>query len=197
MMVRWPGKIPSGSVSNGIQSHEDLFVTLAAAAGEPDIKDKLLQGAEMGGMNYKVHLDGYDNLELWTGKTDKSARREYFYYDEASLTGVRVGDWKMLFAIKEEGLWWDPLVYPSVPYLFNLRMDPMERFDPHSREWGYMARKLLAEKMWTLVPAQGIIAEHMKSLQDWPPRQRAESLSLQKAMEAVMQQLEKDPGQVW
>jgi arylsulfatase len=76
-------------------------------------------------------------------------------------------------------------------------MDPMERFDPHSREWGYMARKLFAQKMWTLVPAQGIIAEHMKSLQDWPPRQRAESLSLQKAMEAVMQQLEKDPGQVW
>ena len=103
----------------------------------------------------------------------------------------------MLFALKEEGLWWDPLVYPSVPSLFNLRMDPLGRCDPHSREWGYMARKLFAEKMWTLVPAQGIIAEHMKSLQDWPPRQRAESLSLQKAMEAVMQQLEKDPGQVW
>ena len=83
MMVRWPGKIPAGSVSNAIQSHEDLFVTLAAAAGEPDLKDKLLQGAEMGGMTYKVHLDGYDNLDLWTGKTDKSARGEYFYYDEA------------------------------------------------------------------------------------------------------------------
>jgi len=197
MMVRWPGKIPSGSVSNGIQSHEDLFVTLASAAGEPDIKDKLLQGAEMGGMNYKVHLDGYDNLDLWTGKTDKSARREYFYYDGASLTGVRVGDWKMLFGVKEEGLWWDPIVYPSAPYLFNLRMDPMERFDPHSHEWGYMGRKLVAEKMWTLVPAQKIIAEHMKSLQEWPPRQRAESLSLQKATEAVMQQLERDPGQIW
>ena len=78
MMVRWPGKIPAGSVSNAIQSHEDLFVTLAAAAGEPDIKDKLLQGAEMGGMSYKVHLDGDDNLDLWTGKTDKSARRRIF-----------------------------------------------------------------------------------------------------------------------
>ena len=112
----------------------------------------------MGDMTYKVHLDGDNNLDLWTGKTDKSARNQYFYYDESDLTGVRVGDWKMFFAIKEEGLWWDPLVYPSVPYLFNLRMDPMELFDPHSPEWGYMGRKLFAEKLWTLVPAQEVIA---------------------------------------
>ncbi len=194
MLVRWPGKIPAGSTSNGIQSHEDLFVTLAAAAGKTDLKNELLEGATMGAMTYKVHLDGHNNLDLWTGKTDKSARNEYFYYDEANLTGVRVQDWKMLFAIKEEGLWWDPLVYPSVPYLFNLRMDPMERFDPHSREWGYMGRKLFAEKLWTLVPAQGLIAKHVKSLQEWPPRQKAQSLSLQKAMEGVMRQLEKAPG---
>jgi hypothetical protein len=107
---------------------------------------------------------------------------------------VRVGDWKMSFAVKEEGLWWDPLVYPRVPYLFNLRMDPMELFDPHSPEWGYMGRKLFAEKLWTLIPAQGIIAEHIKSLQEWPPRQRAESLSMQKSMETVMQAIERSPG---
>jgi len=75
-------------------------------------------------------------------------------------------------------------------------MDPMEHFDPHSHEWGYMARKLFAEKLWTLIPAQEILGEHMKSLQQWPPRQRAESLSMQKAMEAVMQQLEQAPGQI-
>ena len=110
---------------------------------------------------------------------------------------MRVHDWKILFGGKENGLWWEPIVYPSAPYLFNLRMDAMERFDPLFREWGYMGRKLVAEKMWTLVPAQGIIAEHMKSLQEWPPRQRAESLSLQKSTEAVMRQLENNPGQVW
>ena len=196
MMVRWPGKIPARSVSNGLQNHEDLFVTLAAAAGQTDLKERLLKGADIGGTTYRVHLDGHNNLDLWTGQTDQSARKEYFYYDESNLTGVRVGDWKMLFAIKEEGLWWDPLVYPSVPFLFNLRMDPMERFDPHSPEWGYMGRKLFAEKLWTLIPAQGIIGEHMKSLQEWPPRQRAASLSMQKAMEAVMKQLEKAPGQI-
>ena len=174
-----------------IQSHEDLYVTLAAAAGAPNIKAELLKGKQMGAMTYKVHLDGYNNLDHWMGKSDKSARNQYFYYDESDLTGLRVGDWKMSFAVKEEGLWWDPLVYPRVPYLFNLRMDPMELFDPHSPEWGYMARKLFAEKLWTLIPAQGLLAEHMKSLQEWPPRQRAESLSLQKAMEATMQSLEK------
>ena len=192
--MRWPGKIAAGSAANGIQSHEDLYVTLAAAAGATDIKEELLKGKKMGEMTYKVHLDGYNNLDLWTGKTEKSARNQYFYYDENDLTGLRVGDWKMSFAVKEDGIWWDPLVYPRVPYLFNLRMDPMELFDPHSPEWGYMARKLFAEKLWTLIPAQGLIAEHIKSLQEWPPRQRAQSLSLQKAMEAAMQALERSPS---
>src|SRR5262249_10574925 len=80
-MIRWPGHIPAGRVSNGIQSHEDLFVTLAAAAGLPNLKQDLLTGYKMVSMTYKVHLDGYNNLDLWTAKTDKSARREYFYYD--------------------------------------------------------------------------------------------------------------------
>ena len=194
MLVRWPGKIPAGRSANGIQNHEDLYVTLAAAAGAPDIKEKLLEGLKIGDITYKVHLDGVNNLDLWTGKTETSARNKYFFYDESDLTGVRVGDWKMSFAVKEDGLWWDPLVYPRVPYLFNLRMDPMERFDPHSPEWGYMGRKLFAEKLWTLVPAQGLIAEHVKSLQEWPPRQRADSLSMQKAMDKVMEQLEQAPG---
>jgi arylsulfatase len=196
LAIRWPGKIPADSVANGIQSHEDLYVTLAAAAGAQNLTAELLEGKKIGDMTYKVHLDGFNNLDLWTGKTEKSARSQYFYYDESDLTGVRVGDWKMSFAIKEHGLWWDPLVYPRAPYLFNLRMDPMELFDPHSPEWGYMARKLVAEKLWTLIPAQGIIAEHMQSLQEWPPRQRATSLSLQKAMDAVMKQLEQAPGQM-
>jgi arylsulfatase len=191
-VVRWPGKIAAGSSSNGIQSHEDLYATLAAAAGETKLKDELLKGKKIGNMTYKVHLDGYNNLDHWTGKTDKSARNQYFYYDESNLTGVRVGDWKMSFAVKEDGLWWDQLVYPRVPYLFNLRMDPMELFDPHSPEWGYMGRKLFAEKMWTLIPAQGILGEHVASLKKWPPRQRADSLSMEKAMDALMKSLEQD-----
>lgn len=100
----------------------------------------------------------------------------------------------MLFAVKKDGSWWDEITYPSVPYLFNLRMDPMEKFDPESHEWGYMGRKLFAEKMWTLIPAQGLIAEHLQSLKEWPPSQRSESLSMQKALEETMRQLEKVPS---
>jgi len=192
IMVRWPGKIPAGSSSNGIQSHEDLYVTLAAAAGQTKIKEELLEGKKLGDTTYKVHLDGFNNLDMWLGKTEKSARNQYFYYDESDLTGLRVGDWKMSFAIKKEGLWWNQLVYPRVPYLFNLRMDPMEIMDQESHEFGYIARKLFAEKMWTLIPAQGILGQHIASLQKWPPRQRAESLSLEKKMNDLMQNLTSD-----
>ncbi len=194
MVVRWPGRIPAGRVSNGIQSHEDLYVTLAAAAGAPDLKQKFLEGAEMGGRTYKVHLDGYNNLDHWTGKTEKSARNEYFYYDESTLTGLRVGDYKMKFSLKENGLWWDQLVSPSVPYLFNLRMDPMERVDPESEEWGYMGRYFMARKMWTMIPAPGIIQRHLQSRAEYPPRQRADSLSIREAVDRIMERMSKNPG---
>jgi len=88
----------------------------------------------MGPMTYKVHLDGYNNLDLWTSKTDKSARREIFYYDETDLMAVRVDAWKMHIDVKREGSWWNEKYYPSVPYIFNLLMDPMEKMDPESPE---------------------------------------------------------------
>lgn len=194
MLVRWPGKIPAGRVSNGIQSHEDLYATLAAAAGEPDLKSKLLKGYKMGDRSYKVHLDGFNNLDHWLGKTERSARNQYFYYDETNLTGLRVGDYKMKFGLKKSGLWWDQRVYPSVPYLFNLRMDPMERIDPESEEWGYMGRYFMARKMWTMIPAQGILAQHLKSLVEYPPRQRADSLSIKEAVDRIMNSMGKNPG---
>ena len=147
-LIRWPGKIAPGSVSNGIQNHEDLFATLAAAAGLPNLKDELLKGYKMNGTNYKVHLDGYNNLAHWTGKSAKSARREIFYYDETDLMAMRIDAWKMHIGVKHEGSWWNEKYYPSVPYLFNLRMDPMEKMDPESHEWGYIGRKFLAAKLW-------------------------------------------------
>lgn len=90
----------------------------------------------------------------------------------------------MSFAVKKEGLWWNQLVYPRVPYLFNLRMDPMVHMDQESHEFGYIGRKLFAQKMWTLIPAQGVLAQHIETLQKFPPRQRAESLSMEKAMDS-------------
>ena len=193
-LIRWPGHIPPGRVSNGIQSHEDLYVTLAAAAGIPNLKEDLLTGKKMGSMNYKVHLDGYNNLDLWTGKSDKSARREIFYYDETDLMAIRVDAWKMHIGVKKEGSWWNEKYYPSVPYLFNLLMDPMEKMDPESAEWGYIGRKFLASKLWAPTAATPFLQAHLKSLQDYPPSQGADTLSMKKAVEEAMRKMNSANG---
>ncbi|HEY7799631.1 MAG TPA: arylsulfatase [Hyphomonadaceae bacterium] len=188
-LVKWPGRIAPGSVSNGVQAHEDVYVTLAAAAGLPDLKEKLLKGYTMNGTKYKVHLDGYNNLDHWTGESEKSARREYFYYDETDLMAVRVDNWKMHIGVKPNGSWWDEKMYPSVPYIFNLRMDPMEKMDPHSHEWGYIGRKFLASKLWAPTAAGIFIAAHLKSLMEFPPSQGADTLSLKKALEEAQRKM--------
>jgi len=193
-LIKWPGMIKPGTELNGIQSHEDLFVTLAAAAGLPNLKEELLTGKKMGDMTYKVHLDGYDQTDYWTGKSEKSARREFFYYDETDLMAIRVDGWKMCIGIKRTGSWWDAKYYPSVPYLFNLLMDPMEKMDPQSEEWGYVGRKFFAQKMWAPTAAGPFIAEHLQSLAKYPPRQKADTLSLKKALEGVMARLENAKG---
>jgi len=189
-LVKWPAKIPAGSVSNEIQNHEDVYATLAAAAGLPDLKAKLLKGHSMNGTKYKVHLDGYNNLDHWTGDSPKSARREIFYYDETDLMAVRVDNWKMHIGVKREGSWWDAKYYPSVPYVFNLRMDPMEKMDPQSHEWGYIGRKFFAAKMWTPTAGGPFIAAHLKSLMEFPPSQGADTLSLKKALEEAQRKME-------
>lgn len=192
-LVKWPGHIPPGQELNGVQSHEDLFVTLAAAAGLPDLKEKLLTGYKMGNTTYKNHLDGYNQLDYWTGKTDKSARREFFYYDETDLMALRVDNWKLCIGVKPNGLWWNEKYYPSVPYVFNLRMDPMEKMDPESEEWGYVGRKFVAAKLWAPTAATIFIQAHLKSLQEFPPSQGADTLSMKKAIDAVMKKME-NPG---
>ncbi len=193
-LVRWPGHIAPGTTLNGIQSHEDMFVTLAAAAGLPDIKEKLLTGYQMGDMTYKVHLDGYNQLDYWTGKSEKSARRAYFYYDETDLMAIRVDGWKMHIGLKPEGSWWNEKYYPSVPYVFNLLMDPMEKMDPESHEWGYIGRKFFAQKMWAPTAASPFLAAQLKSLQEYPPRQGADSLSMKKAIEEAMKKMDSPGG---
>jgi arylsulfatase A-like enzyme len=193
-MVKWPGHIKAGSDSNGIQNHEDLFVTLAAAAGLPNLKQDLLTGYKMGDRTYKVHLDGYNNLDLWTGKTDKSARREIFYYDETDLMAIRVDGWKIHIGYKANNSWFDEKTYPSVPSVFNLLMDPLEKMDPHSEEFGYIGRKFFAQKMWVGTGAGPVIAAHLKSLAEYPPRQGADSLSMQKSVEAAMKKIESANG---
>jgi arylsulfatase len=190
-LIKWPGKIKPGTIANGIQNHEDLFVTLAAAAGMPDLSKELLTGKKMGEMTYKCHLDGYNNMDYWTGKSEKSARHEIFYYDETDLMALRVDNWKMHIGLKPEGIWWNAKHYPSVPYLFNLAMDPMEKMDQESHEWGPAARQFFAHKMWALNASGPFIAAHLKSLMEYPPSQGADTLSLKKALDEMQARMEK------
>jgi len=192
-MLEWPGHVPPGRVSNGIQNHEDLFVTLAAATGLPNLKEDLLKGYKMGDTNYKVHLDGYNNLDLWTGKTEKSARREIFYYDETDLMALRVDGWKMHIGVKMHNNWFDPKTYPSVPYIVNLLMDPMEKMTPDSEEFGYIGRMFFAHKLWAPTAAGPFLAAHLKSLQEFPSSQGADTLSMKKAIDEAMKKME-NPG---
>jgi len=194
-VVRWPGRIPAGRVSNELQAHEDLYLTLATAAGLAGIKTKLLDGVKIGDANYKVHLDGYDNTAHWTGSSDKSARREYFYYDETDLMGLRVDNWKLSFGVKTDGTWWNAKRYPSVPYIFNLRMDPLEKMDPESHEWGYAGRKFLAQKLWAPTAAGPFLEAHLKSLNEFPPSQGADTLSMKKAVDEAMRKVSKHTGE--
>jgi arylsulfatase A-like enzyme len=194
MLVKWPGKIKPGSVSNGIQSHEDLYVTLAAAVGLPNLKEELLAGKKIGATTYKVHLDGYNNLPLWTGQTEKSARREIFYYDETDLMAVRVDGWKMHIGVKHHGSWFDEKSYPSVPYTVNLLMDPMEKVTPDSEEFNYEGRLFVGQKLWAPTAATAVLAAHLKSLQEFPPSQGADTLSMKKAIESAMKKLDNPRG---
>jgi hypothetical protein len=99
---------------------------------------------------------------------------------------VRVDGWKMAIGVKMNGLWWDPKTYPSVPYIFNLLMDTLEKMDPESPEWGYIGRKFAAEKLWAPTAAGPFLAAHLKSLQDYPLRQGADTLSMKKAIDDAM-----------
>jgi len=194
MLVKWPGHIAPGSEFNGLQSHEDVFVTLAAAAGLPNLKQDLLTGYKMGDMTYKVHLDGFNQLDYWTGKSEKTARRAFFYYDETDLMAIRVDGWKMHIGVKKNANWFDEKTYPSVPHLFNLLMDPLELMDADSHEYGYIGKRFFADNMWAPTAGAPFIAEHIKSLIEYPPRQKADTLSLKTALENAMKKLEQPNG---
>ena len=125
-IVRWPGVVKPGTVINGIISHEDWAVTLLAAAGEPDVKEKLKKGHVANGKTFKVHLDGYDQRELLAGK-EPGQRNEIFYFDDnGNLNAVRVRDWKAHFALPGDWLYGGPPLPLTFPRIVNLRMDPLE-----------------------------------------------------------------------
>jgi arylsulfatase A-like enzyme len=184
--IRWPGKIPAGSVSNEIVSGMDWLPTFLAAAGVPDIKEKLFQGHQAGSMTYKVHLDGYNQLDYLLGKEKKSKREEIFYFsDDGDLMALRFLDWKMVFLEQRaEGtlrIWAEPFTGLRVPKIFNLRRDPYERADITSNtyyDW-------LIDHVFLIVPAQAYVGKFLDTFKEFPPRQKAASFSVDQVMERL------------
>ena len=169
---------------NQIFSAEDWVQTLMAAAGEPDIKSKLLQGYNAGGKSFKVHLDGYDQRDLLAGKgPDK--RREFFYWtDDGNFAGLRYDQYKAVFMEQPaHGLevWMQPLITLRAPKLFNLRSDPFERAQHEAGDYV----RWFVEHAFVLVPVQALVAQHLESFQQFPPRQRPGSFSVEQAIEKL------------
>ncbi len=188
-MVRWPGVVKPGSVSNGIVHHMDWLPTFLAAAGKPDIREDLLDGytSEALGRSYKVHLDGYDVTEhLRDPENVPSPRNEIFYFsDDGDLTALRYQDWKLIFMEqKTEGtfrVWMDPFVPLRVPLIENLRRDPYERAEITSNtyyDW-------LLDRAYLLIPAQAYVGRFLETFKEYPPRQKAASFSLDRVMESL------------
>ena len=183
-MVRWPGLVPPRTEINDVFSAEDWATTLVAAAGEPDVKNKLLQGYDAAGKNFKVHLDGYDQRDLLSRK-GPNKRREFFYWtDDGNLAGLRYNNWKAVFMEQKAhgfDVWAQPMIPLRLPSLFNLRTDPFERAQ---HEAGAYVRWFV-EHAFVLVPAQTIVGQHLMSFQQFPPRQRPGSFGVEQAMEKL------------
>jgi len=185
-MIKWPGHIKPGSVSNEIVAHLDWAPTFLAAAGVPDVKEQLLKGMKVGDTTFKLHLDGYNLLPYLTGQTTKSPREEFFYFnDDGGLDALRYDNWKIVFSEQRvEGtmrIWAEPFVTLRLPKIFNLRMDPYERADITSNtyyEW-------LVEHLFLLVPVQKIVGDFLATFKEFPPDQKSGSFSVDQVLEKL------------
>lgn len=163
-VIRWPGIVEPGTKYNGIISHEDWMPTLLAAAGEPDIVQKLKDGHTANGKEYRVHLDGYDMTSYLSGETE-SPRTQIFYFSaNAELNAVRWNDWKVHFAVLDGNITDAMRFAPNWPRLINLRADPMEEMWHES----HMYLRWYADNMWLFVPVQGEIRNFLATLPDYP-----------------------------
>lgn len=190
-MVRWPGKIRPGSVSNEIVGHHDWLPTLLALAGDAQVTEKLHKGYKIGDMTYKVHLDGYNLIPYLTGKADKSPRDSFLYCnDDQQVTALRYNNFKLVFLEQRVPgtlqVWAEPFTPLRVPKIFNLRTDPYERADITSNtyyDW-------LLNHAYLLVPAQDYVAKFLLTFKEFPQRQKAASFNL----DEVMQKLQEGGG---
>jgi arylsulfatase len=187
-LVRWPGRIEAGRVSNSVMSHLDWVPTLMAAAGDDQVKQKLLKGHRAGDKNFRVFLDGYNFLpHLTDAGQARGPRNEFLYFtDDGLLAAVRAYDWKIVFAeqrARRFDVWREPFVTLRIPKLFHLRRDPFERADTDSNAYN---------EWWTRKGPTGLglgmveVGKFAGSLQAFPPRQRPGSFNIEAIMEAAL-----------
>jgi arylsulfatase len=166
LAVRWPGVIEPGTVCNDIISQEDWLPTLVAAAGEPDIVEKVKEGYKANGKDWRVHLDGYNFMPYFEGEVEQGPRQEIIYFSQGGeLNAIRVQDWKIHFATIDGNIATGTRRVAGWPLIINLRADPYEK-GPHEAEMGYL--RWYADNMWTFVPAQGYIKNFLSTIPDYP-----------------------------
>ncbi len=185
-LVRWPGKIPAGAVSNEIVSLLDWLPTFVSAAGDPDVKEKLLEGYEVGEKTFRVHLDGFDLVPYLTGEVEKSPRESFFYFsDDGDLVALRYDNWKLVFMEQRVPgtlqVWAEPFVVLRVPKIFNLRTDPYERADITSNTyWDWMI-----DRAFMLYPMVDIVGGFLSTFLEYPPRMKAASFTVDQVQERI------------
>ena len=178
MVVKWPGVIPAGAATGEFMCMEDWIPTILSVLGQRDLKDSLLKGHQVGKMNYKVHLDGVDQTDLITQK-GPTKRKEFYYFTETTLHGLRYGDWKFLF--KKQDKWFNGVQQNmTTPLITNLKLDPFERFHEARGfdEWQ-------ENRSWTLAPASAQVAVFLKTLKDYPPRQKSLDFNIDAMVESL------------
>ena len=184
-VIRWPGTIKPGTIVNDIGAHEDWVPTLVAAAGDPAIKEKLLQGYPAGDKSFKVHLDGYDWTPYFRGETAQGPRKEFLYWtDTGELAALRYNHWKLLFMVQRaHGLdvWQEPFVTLRVPMLVDLHADPFERAEYEAGDYAHWR----LDRLYLLVPAQAFVGQWLQSFREFPPRQKPASFSLEQVMQKL------------
>ncbi len=184
-LIRWPGVIEPGTIINEVAAHEDMLTTLLAAAGEPDVKDELLQGKTIGDRDYRVHLDGYNLLPALKGEAEWP-RHEFLYWtDDGDMAALRYDDWKVTFLRQNAeglGVWQTPFEVLRAPTLTNLRMDPFERAQQEDA-MGY--QRWYLDRMFLMAPAASYVGGWLQSFSEFPPRQKPGSFNLEQVMEAV------------
>ncbi len=185
-LIRWPGQIKTGSNFTGLFSAEDWLTTLVAAAGgDPNLRDNITKGVRAGSKNFKVHLDGYNQMDYLTGKTNKSARPEFVYFDDdGNLVAYRDARFKFNFSVqyaKGMEIWRNPLVTLRAPTIIDLMADPYE----YSVDGSVNYEKWMLDRAFLVLPAVQKVGEYLSSYKEFPPRQKPASFSIDQILEKL------------